>query len=136
MDCIFCKIIKGEIPCNKIYEDENVLAFLDISPVNKGHTLVIPKKHCTNVFDADEETLCNISKAVKKIAKAMRLALGIEGVNIQTNNGQTSGQVVMHLHTHIIPRYKGDGLKLWPQGKYKDKEAEEIKEKIVSFIKE
>jgi len=133
-NCIFCKIVKGEIPCNKLYENDKVLAFLDIAPVNKGHALIIPKKHYTNIFDIDEETSCAITKAVRKVAAAVKGALGVEGVNIQSNNGETAGQVVMHFHTHIIPRDKNDGLKLWPQGTYKGGEAAKVKEKIVNYI--
>jgi len=129
-DCLFCKIVKGEIPCFKVYEDAKVLAFLDIAPVNKGHVLVIPKKHAANIFDIEAEDLDAVSEAVRKIAPALKETLGAKGVNIQSNNGEAAGQVVMHSHIHIIPRFEGDGLKLWPQGKYEEGEAEKTAEAI------
>ena len=128
--CIFCKIIKGEIPSSKVYENENVLAFLDIGPVNKGHTLVISKKHFVNVFDSNEEDWIKVMKVVRKLAKAVKEASNCDAVNIMSSNGAESGQVVMHAHTHIIPRFKDDGLKLWPQGKYEEGEMEEFASKI------
>ena len=133
-NCIFCKIVKGEIPCSKIYEDEHTLAFLDIMPINKGHTLVIPKKHYKNIFDIPEEELCEVMKAVKKIAPAIQDAANADGVNITSNNEEAAGQVVMHSHTHIIPRFKDDGLKHWSSGEYGEKEADEYQKKIEAFL--
>jgi len=133
-DCIFCKIIKGEIPSSKIYENDKVLAFLDIGPVNKGHTLVIPKKHFTNIFDIDEKVLDEVSRVVRKIAPAVKKAVNADGVNVMSSNGEAAGQVVMHSHIHIIPRFKNDGLKLWPQGKYEEGEMNSFKEKIEAFL--
>jgi histidine triad (HIT) family protein len=133
-DCLFCKIVKGEIPCSKVYENSNVLAFLDIGPVNKGHTLVIPKKHVVNIFDIDENSLIEVSKVTKKIAPIIKKAVNADGINITTNNGQAAGQVVMHSHTHIIPRFNDDGHKHWGSGKYNEGEMEEVKEKISSMI--
>jgi len=129
-DCIFCKIIKGEIPCTKVYEDENVLAFLDIGPVNKGHTLVMPKEHHETLLDLPEDVLCSVSKAVKKISKAVKEGTGCGGFCILQNNYKVSGQLVPHYHVHIIPRLETDGLKHWPQGKYEEGEAENTAEKI------
>ena len=129
-DCIFCKIVKVEIPSNKVYEDEKVLAFLDIGPVNKGHTLVIPKKHTTNIFDIEQDDLDAVSKAVRKISPAIKKAVNADGLNIMSSNGKAAGQLVLHSHIHIIPRFKDDGLKHWPQSKYKEGEAEEVKKKI------
>ncbi|MDO8529774.1 MAG: HIT family protein [bacterium] len=130
MDCIFCKIISGEIPSHKVYENEHTLAFLDIAPVNPGHTLVVSKKHFANLEEADEETLCQAIKTVKKIGKALKDGLQIEGYNVGVNNDPVSGQIIPHLHFHVIPRIKNDGLKLWPQRKYADGEAEKVLEKI------
>ncbi|MCK4744717.1 HIT family protein [Candidatus Parcubacteria bacterium] len=130
MSCIFCKIVKGELPSYKVYEDENVLAFLDIAPVNQGHILVIPKKHYANLEEISNDDLCCLIKAVKKIGKALKQGLGIAGYNLQLNNDPAAGQVVPHIHFHVIPRKKGDGLKLWPQGEYREREAEKIAEKI------
>lgn len=130
MDCIFCKIIAGEIPAKKIYEDENVLSFLDISPVNFGHALVIPKKHYTDLLSADEATLSFLMLAVKKIAPILIRKVGASGFNLNLNNGSVAGQVVDHLHFHIIPRFTNDGLKLWLGGDYDHKRSEKLIEEI------
>jgi histidine triad (HIT) family protein len=130
MDCIFCKIIVGEIPSYKVYEDEFTLAFLDINPVNFGHTLVIPKKHFVNIDEADEETLCQVIRIVKKVGESFKKNLGAPGYNVQENNDPAAGQVVPHLHFHVVPRNLDDGLGLWPQKKYKENEAEEVLNKI------
>lgn len=134
MDCIFCKIIAGELPSHRVYEDEKVFAFLDIAPVNPGHTLVVPKKHYANIEEIPEEDLCALFKAVKKIGLAIKNGLGAEGYNINENNDPIAGQIVPHIHFHIIPRRKGDNLHLWPQNKYDESEAEEVLEKIKSGI--
>jgi histidine triad (HIT) family protein len=130
MDCIFCKIIKGEIPSLKVYEDNYTLAFLDINPVNFGHTLVVPKKHFINIDDADQKTLCRVVGVVKRVGSRIKESSLAPSYNIQVNNGQFAGQIVMHLHFHVIPRLENDGLKLWPQKKYGAGEAEEILNKI------
>ena len=102
-DCVFCKIIKGDIPSYKIYEDDSVYAFLDINPSSPGHTLVIPKKHSEDIFDIEEDDLKKVIFVSKEIAKKMK-DLGCEGVNIYNNNGAVSGQIVFHFHIHIVPR--------------------------------
>jgi histidine triad (HIT) family protein len=130
MDCIFCKIIAGEIPSYKVYEDEHTLAFLDINPVNPGHTLVVPKKHMLNIEEADEQTLCQIIKAVKKVGLSLKNNLAVPGYHVNVNNDPASGQVVPHLHFHVTTRFIGDGLKLWPQRKYEAGEAEAVLAKI------
>jgi len=130
MDCIFCKIIAGEIPSYKVYEDEDNFAFLDIAPVSHGHTLVVPKKHYANLEEIGEEELSQLIKAVKKIGKAIKEGLGVKGYNATMNNNQVAGQVVPHLHFHLIPRKEGDGLELWPQGKYNEGEEEKVLEAI------
>ncbi len=111
-DCIFCKIVKGEIPSHKIYEDDLVYAFLDVKPVSAGHILVIPKDHCDNIFDCPENILFQIIKISKKIAQLAKEKLGADAVNIANNSGKEAGQEVFHLHFHIVPRYKDDGMKL------------------------
>ncbi len=116
MNCIFCKIVKGEIPSKKVFEDEHTLAFLDINPMSTGHTLVIPKKHAENVFEIDEKELAHVHAIAKKIA-IQRKNEGAEGVNILQTNGAVAGQSVFHLHVHVIPRKTGDGLRFWPEGK-------------------
>lgn len=130
MDCIFCKIVSGEIPSYKVYEDDSVLAFLDIAPVSPGHTIVIPKKHYKNFEDIPESELYAVAGAIKKIGKSIKENLGVEGYNVSENNDPVAGQIVPHIHFHIIPRSEGDGLKLWPQGKYADNEAEKVLNKI------
>ncbi len=110
-DCIFCKIINGEIPSAKVYEDEHVYAFLDISQVTKGHTLVIPKEHVPNVYELQEDVAKNLFAAVPKLANALKKAYDPVGLNILNNNGEAAGQSVFHIHLHLIPRYgKGDGF--------------------------
>lgn len=130
MDCLFCKIVSGEIPSYKVYEDENILAFLDVAPVSPGHTLVVPKKHFTNLEDIPENELCALIRAVKKIGKSIKAGLGAPGYNVSENNDPAAGQVIPHIHFHVIPRAKGDSLELWPQGKYQAGEAEEVLKKI------
>lgn len=104
-NCIFCKIIKGDIPGAKVYEDEHVLAFLDISQVTKGHTLLIPKQHEENVFELSEDTARNLFAAVPKVASALKETFQPKGLNILNNNGEFAGQSVFHFHLHLLPRY-------------------------------
>ena len=109
-DCIFCAIAAGEIPCFKVYEDERVLAYLDINPFAKGHTLVIPKGHAKGLLDTDDSVLGDLVVKVKKIAAHVALTLRCDGFNILQNNGAAAGQTVRHVHFHIIPRWNGDPL--------------------------
>lgn len=110
-DCIFCKIIAGEIPASKVYEDDQVLAFLDITQVTKGHTLVIPKKHYRNVLDMDAEAAGHLFTAVPAIARQLKEKLGASGLNIVNNNEEAAGQTVFHTHIHLLPRFdQNDGL--------------------------
>ena len=115
MDCIFCKIIKGDIPSYKIYEDEYTYAFLDIAKDVDGHTLVIPKKHVVNILDCDETTLSHLANAVKKICNHYVDNCGFDGCNILNASGESAQQTVMHFHIHIIPRKKDDGVDSWPK---------------------
>ena len=112
-DCIFCKIINREVPANIVYEDDNVLSFLDIKGLNPGHTLIIPKKHLTNIYELDTPTAEHVFGVVPKIARAIKQAVSAEGVNIGMNNEAAAGQVEFHAHVHVIPRYANDGYKLW-----------------------
>ena len=128
--CIFCKIVRGEIPSFKVYEDDSVLAFLDIRPVNPGHTLVVPKKHSENVFDIPSNDWIAVTEVARKLAIAIEKAVGADGVNLAMNNRENAGQLVDHAHIHIIPRKKEDGLKLWPQHPYPEGEAVKVAEKI------
>jgi len=110
-DCIFCKILNGEIPSAKVYEDENVLAFLDISQVTKGHTLVIPKTHQANIYELTPDVASTLFSAIPKIANAINKAYHPIGLNLLNNNGEHAGQSVFHYHVHLIPRYgEGDGF--------------------------
>ncbi len=104
-DCVFCKIIKGDIPSYKIYEDEYVISFLDISPTSKGHTLVIPKKHYKDILEISEEDLCNTMKALRKVCSNIKEKYNPEGFVIRQNNGEKAGQSVFHIHFHIKPVY-------------------------------
>lgn len=110
--CVFCKIVSGEIPSYKIYEDDNFLAFLDISQATIGHTLVIPKKHFTNIFELDNSTANKIYECVVNVSNKLKNALDFEGFNIINNNGELAGQTVFHYHIHLIPRYKNDNLNI------------------------
>jgi histidine triad (HIT) family protein len=137
-NCIFCKITQGEIPSAKVFENEHVIAFLDISQVTKGHTLVIPKVHKENLFELTPEIAKNIFEAVPNIANALKTMYNPIGLNMVNNNGEAAGQTVFHYHVHLIPRYgKGDGFgAVWKnnQNDYKFEElqkmAAEIKERL------
>ena len=109
-NCLFCKIVNGDIPCHKIYEDDDVLAFLDITNDPEGHTLVVPKVHATNMFDCDAEVFKKVSGAVQKISKHYRDIGYAQGINVYINNEKAAGQEVMHLHVHILPRKENDGV--------------------------
>jgi len=108
MENIFLKIISREIPAHIVYEDDLVIAFLDILPVNHGHTLIVPKKHFVNILDGDPDTLAHMMKVAQKIAKAVVTELKADGFNLIVNNGEAGGQEVMHSHFHVVPRYLGD----------------------------
>lgn len=130
MDCIFCRIVAGEIPAEKIYEDDHTIVFLDIAPCNPGHSLVIAKEHYENMEATPEELLYKIISAVKKVGVALKKGLGVEGYNIHVNNDPIAGQVVPHLHFHVIPRVAGDEHKLWKQGMYQEGEMQAVAQKI------
>jgi len=110
MDCIFCKIIDGEIPAIKVLDEELVIAFMDINPSNQGHMLVVPKKHAENIFEIPESDLAATIRAVKKCANAVKKALNAEGITVLQLNGKASDQIIPHFHIHIIPRWENDGL--------------------------
>ena len=131
--CIFCKIVKGEIPSTKLYEDNTVLSFLDIMPAAKGHAIVIPKKHYATLLDMPHEELKQVAESVQKVAAATMVALpGVEGFIVLQSNNEVAGQVIPHVHFHIIPRFKEDKLNLaWQPGK---SEAEELK-KYAELVK-
>ncbi len=130
--CIFCQIIAKEIPCYQVYEDEKTLAFLDIKPVNPGHTLVIPKIHFANLEEIPERELQALILIVKKIGQMLKTKLNIPGYNIVLNNDSVAGQEIPHLHFHIIPRHENDNLKLFPQAKQTMLAAEDILKKLLN----
>jgi histidine triad (HIT) family protein len=107
--CIFCKIISGELPATKVYEDDHTLAFMDISPVIHGHALVIPKAHYEQIAEVPDEDLARCIAVAKRVAHAQEEALGANGVNLHQANGAVAGQVVPHIHFHVIPRFDDDG---------------------------
>ncbi len=108
-DCIFCKIMAGELPASKVMEDDGIIAFLDIAPIVKGHTLVIPKAHTEHLVDTPTAALTDVMTAVRKIARAQQEGLGAAGVNLTQANGAVAGQVVPHIHFHVIPRFGAPG---------------------------
>lgn len=131
-DCVFCKIVaKGEIPSTEVYEDDAVYAFLDINPSMIGHTLVVPKAHYRDLFEIPDAELGVLGARVKKVAGAVKTALGADGINISMNNGASAGQIVFHAHLHIIPRF-GDTHTAQAYGKraYRDSEMNDIASKI------
>lgn len=138
-DCIFCKIIDGSIPAAKVYEDEDVLAFLDISQVTKGHTLVIPKVHKENIYELTPEIAEKLFKVVPKIATSIKEQFNPIGLNLLNNNGEAAGQSVFHYHMHILPRYgKGDGFgAVWKsnQSDYTPEDLQNLSSQISEGIK-
>ena len=130
-DCIFCSMVAGQIPVAKVYEDDVVLAFLDIGPLSDGHTLVIPKQHFENLHDCPAELLADVTSCLGTVAGAVAKAMGCDGYNLLCNNGRAAGQLVEHLHFHIIPRNAGDGIfDRWPSGRYPGGKIEQIAAKI------
>jgi histidine triad (HIT) family protein len=130
-DCVFCKMVAGQIPVTKIYEDNVVLSFLDIGPISDGHTLVIPKQHFEKLHQCPAEILGRVASRLGKIAKAVAAAMNSDSYNVLCNNGRAAGQLVEHLHFHIIPRNTGDGVfNRWPAYKYEKGEIEDIAVKI------
>lgn len=136
MDCIFCKIVKGEIPSYKVYEDENIIAILDISQSTTGHTLIISKEHCKNLYEIDEELAGKIFKAIPKIANAIKNAFNPIGLNVLINTDKPL-QSVFHFHIHLIPRYENDGVNMEFEnnyGKLSQELYEETRNKIIEQL--
>lgn len=133
-DCLFCKIIRGEIPSYTVFENDDVKAFLDISQVNEGHVLMVPKKHLTNFFVYSAEDASRFLQYVPEIAKAIKASdPRIQAMNITSNNGEIAGQVVMHSHIHFIPRWEGDGIKFFTRNnadQYDEKKYQEVCDRI------
>ncbi len=122
-ECIFCKIVRGEIPCAELYATDTVLCFLDIAPVNPGHALVIPKSHHETVFELPEDLASDLLLAMQKVGRAIMDATNATGLNIGMNNYSSAGQLVPHAHFHLVPRHEGDGHSLWPQQPYESHEV-------------
>jgi len=130
-NCIFCKIINGEIPSATVYEDEYFKAILDISPAAKGHVLILPKHHSDDLLELDSDSAARVLMVAQKIAKAQMEELKCDGINMLQNNGEAAGQTVKHFHIHLIPRFNGDKVDIkWSQGSYESGEAAQLAEKI------
>lgn len=128
-NCIFCKIISGEIPSNTIYEDNHFKVILDASPASKGHALILPKEHCSNIYEIEEELAGEAMKLAKKLAEHMTRVLSCDGFNLVQNNGEIAGQTVYHFHLHLIPRYKdmkNDDILTWNHENFTQEEMKEF----------
>lgn len=136
MDCIFCKIAAGEIPSVRVYEDDRVLAFMDINPLSKGHLLIIPKAHAATIYEITEDDFLAVMSATHKLAAAVKKALNPDGINLLQLNGRAANQVVPHLHMHIVPRWSGDGLTIsqWDMVAGDMENIKAVAEKIQSGI--
>lgn len=133
--CIFCEIVKGTIPSHTVYETDTVKAFLDINPVNPGHTLVIPKTHYRDLSDASSEVVADLAKTVHKLAPLVVKTVGAEAFNLGVNSGRDAGQIIFHLHWHIMPRFLGDGHQLWKGKTEYAEKLPEVAERIRIAIK-
>ena len=131
--CIFCKIAQKKAPASIVYEDKKVMAFMSIQPINVGHTLVIPKNHYENVYEIPEEEIAQLYKGVKKITKAVQTSVNAEGIRIIQNNGKAAGQVIFHMHVHIIPMYHNSSWK-HPQNR-ESKMLDKDSKKIIQLIR-
>ncbi len=130
-DCLFCKIINGEITAERVFENEDFIAIIDIRPVNLGHVLLIPKKHYRNLLDLPEDILSKLGTHLQKLAIAVKEATGADGINIGLNNERAAGQLIFHQHSHIMPRFENDGLRHWPgKENYTPEDFKNIAEKI------
>ena len=135
-ECSFCKIIAGKLPSNKIYENENVLAFAPLKDtiISKGHMLVIPKKHYENIYDIPKDELHHIIDVVKIISQKLKEKFNAEGINILHASGKVAQQSCFHFHIHLIPRYKGDGLDTWPETGYKEGNFPDVYTEIANLF--
>jgi len=135
-DCIFCRIVQGEIPSAKVYEDENCFAFLDIGPLSWGHTLVIPKKHFEHITEMSAKELAALASVLPKLSAAVIEVTDAEGLNVLQNNGAVAGQAVAHLHFHLIPRHAGDGLGYrWNAKRYPEGAMEKYHRRLLDALK-
>lgn len=134
MDCIFCEITAGKISSYKVYENDRVLAFLDVLPIHPGHTILIPKRHVPDLDSLTDDELCGLALAIKKVGKAIMDGLGAKGYSVLLDNKSAANQHVPHVHFHVVPRKEGDGLGRWPQGGYGEGEAEEVLKNITAKL--
>lgn len=134
-DCIFCKILKNEIPSFTVYEDDDFKAILDIAPATKGHILIIPKEHSESIFDLSDEKAMKIFLVAKKITTALKNILNISNFNLIQNNGRIAGQTVNHFHLHIIPRYSLDEISLWVPHENDPSVTEDFAKEVKNAIK-
>ena len=134
-DCVFCKIVAGQIPSTRVYEDEHTVAFMDIGQVNPGHVLVAVKKHAANVFELDDVQAAAVARASKRVACAIRDAFAPAGLSVYQANGKAAGQTVFHYHVHLLPRHEADGMELtWPVKNPTRERLEEYAGKIRSKL--
>ncbi|MEM4389190.1 MAG: HIT family protein [Candidatus Micrarchaeia archaeon] len=136
-ECIFCKIVAKQMPADIVYEDERFIAFLDIHPAAKGHSLVVPKKHASDLNDLGEPELSQFAGVVQRVARAIKEVTKCDGINILMNNGRAAGQIIFHAHCHIVPRFHGDGISFRiSRARYEEGEAAEIAKKILEATKQ
>ncbi|MFZ2048734.1 MAG: HIT family protein [Minisyncoccia bacterium] len=134
-DCIFCKIVRKEIPATIIHETDDFLAFVNTQPVNFGHSLVIPKQHHSNIYDLPKNILEKLGEELQTVSIGIKKATNAEGINVDMNNEPAAGQVIFHAHFHIIPRFEGDGFKHWQPRKYEyPEQIKEVGDKIINSI--
>lgn len=134
-NCIFCKIVKGEIPSATIFENEEFKVILDRFPSNEGHVLILPKQHCANIFDIDSDCAGRLFSLAVKIAGVMKNSLGFTDMNVLQNNGEIAGQTVHHFHMHLIPRYENDGIQIkWAPLDLSDQQIEMVRKKIANNL--
>lgn len=134
MDCIFCEIVTGKISSYKVFENDRVLAFLDILPIHPGHTVIIPKRHVPDLDSLTDDELSGLALAIKKVGKAIMDGLDSKGYSVLLDNKSAANQHVPHVHFHVVPRKEGDGLGRWPQGGYSEGEAEEVLKNITAKL--
>lgn len=134
-DCVFCKIISGDIPSNTIYENSEFKVIMDIAPASKGHVLIIPKEHYANIYDIDVETAGRLFQFATVVARALKKALNCDGMNILQNNGLIAGQTVFHFHMHLIPRYEGDTVTMkWEEHPMEAADMEQLRKEICDAL--
>ena len=129
--CVFCKIVRGEIPSARVLETAQAVVFLDINPLNPGHTLLVPRSHHAHLGELPEEIAAHAGSLLPRLCRAVKAATGAEGLNVIINNGSVTGQTIDHCHWHIVPRFANDSIRWpWPQGKYCGDELSQMKSRI------